>query len=266
MSSNLDWKQTRKLLKFFEPSIKQHPDWPVIITEGDSWLSFPIHANTVDFLDEWSDRKISLLRLESSGDEALRIIGGKQKAKLAKFLERYPVQALIFSGGGNDVVGSDLLSLLNKKTPAMTWQECVNETTTAARFERLKSAYLDLLHLRDEERPNCVLYVHCYDWAIPSGRGAVMWGIKVGPWMRQHLEAKGINDPDDQRKIIRHLLERFRDLMVGVAQHPNVVMVDTLGTLKETEWNDELHPTRKGFEKIARKFRDRLKIQFPSTF
>jgi hypothetical protein len=141
MDPNLDWKQKRRLLKFFEPSIKQHPDWPVIITEGDSWLSFPIHANTIDFLDEWADRKISLLRFESSGDEALRIIGGKQKAKLAKYLERYPVDALIFSGGGNDVVGSDLLSLLNKKTAGMTWRDCINETTTAARIDRLKSAY-----------------------------------------------------------------------------------------------------------------------------
>src|SRR5205823_3573043 len=107
------------------------PDWPVIISEGDSWFSFPIHANTIDVLDEkMAKRKISLLRLEKDGEKALRIVGGSQKAKLAGFLKRYPVNALLFSGGGNDVVGQDLLPLLNQKQPGMTWKDCINEMTT----------------------------------------------------------------------------------------------------------------------------------------
>lgn len=176
--SSMSWKQKRQLLKFFDPSIKHHPDWPVIISEGDSWFSFPIHANTVDFLDEMAKRKISLLRLEASGDEALRIIGGKQKMQLAKYLKRYPVNALLFSGGGNDIVGADLLPLLDQRQSGMTWRDCINDTTTTARFDRLRSAYLDLVHLRDENRADCRIYVHGYDWATPSGKGAKLWGIK----------------------------------------------------------------------------------------
>jgi hypothetical protein len=45
-----------------------------------------------------------------------------------------------------------------------------------------------------------------------------------------------------------------------------VVIVPTQGTLAESEWNDELHPSRRGFEKIAAKFRTELKKQFPGTF
>jgi hypothetical protein len=265
--ASMSWKQQRMLLKFFVPSIRQHPDWPVIISEGDSWFSFPIHANTVDFLDEMAKRRISLLRLEASGDRALKIIGGRQKIRLADYLHRYPVQALLFSGGGNDVVGSNLLPLLNQREPGMTWQDCINPTTTDARFDALRSAYLDLIHLRNENRPDCRIYLHGYDWAIPSGRGAKLWGIKVGPWMRPNLERKGITDPEDQRKIIRELLERFagmqRDL---VPNHENVVVVRTQDTLTASEWNDELHPSRRGFEKIATKFRTELKKQFPGTF
>lgn len=260
-------KQHRKLLKFFEPSIKKHPDWPVIISEGDSWFSFPIHANTIDHLDEMAGHEISLLRLEASGDKALRIIGGKQKAKLAKYLKRYPVQALLFSGGGNDVVGEDLLSLLNQREPGMTWRQCINDITASARFDLLKSAYLDLVHLRNENRPDCKIYVHGYDWAIPSGKGAgVLWGLKVGPWMKPYLVTKGVTDPVDQGHIIRWLLASFHEILETIAQEPDVVLVPTLGTLSATEWNDELHPTRKGFEKIAGKFRAELHKQFPATF
>jgi hypothetical protein len=263
---SMTWKMQRQLLKFFEPSIRQHPDWPVIISDGDSWFSFPIHANTIDDLDDMAKRKISLLRLEKDGAKALQIVGGKEKAKLAEYLHRYPVNALLFSGGGNDVVGEDLLPLLKQRQPGMTWQQCINDMTAGPRIEGIRSVYLDLVHLRNENRPDCKIYIHGYDWAIPSGRGAVMWGIKVGPWMKPYLEQKGITDPGDQRAIIRELLRRFNEMLAGIAQQPNVVRVETLGTLAETEWNDELHPSRTGFQKIAGKFRDKLKLQFPGTF
>lgn len=260
-------RQQRKLLKFFEPSIHDHPDWPVLISEGDSWFSFPIHENIIGFLDNFAGHKISLLRLEKSGDQALRILGGAQKAKLALYLKRYPVNALLFSGGGNDIVGQDLLPLLNQKQAGMSWQDCINPTTTAARLDRLRSAYLDLIHLRNENRPACKLYVHGYDWAIPTGRGTSLWGIKVGPWMKPFLTQKGITDPADQKAIIHELLERFQAMLVDLTQHHgDVILVPTLGTLAENEWNDELHPTREGFEKIAEKFRAELKVQFPQTF
>ncbi len=260
--------QKRKLLKFFEPSIRDNPTWPVVISEGDSWFSFPLHRNVVDWLDEMANRRISLLRLEKSGDRALRIIGGKQKAKLAKYLGRYPVDALLFSGGGNDVVGEDLLPLLNEKKAGMTWKDCINATTTDARMDRLKSAYLDLIHLRNEKRPGCVIYIHGYDYAIPSGKGArFMPGIKFGPWMKPSLEEKGIDDEDDQRKIIRHLIDRFNEMLEGIEDsNSKVVWIRTRKTLAANEWNDELHPTRKGFEKIAAKFRKKLHKQLPQTF
>lgn len=265
--ASMSWKQQRMLLKFFVPSIRQHPDWPVIISEGDSWFSFPIHANTIDFLDEMAGRRISLLRLEASGDRALRMIAGRQKARLANYLGRFPVQALLFSGGGNDIVGADLLPLLRQFEPGMSWRDCLNPDTTDLRFASLRSAYLDLIHLRNENRPECRIYIHGYDWAIPSGRGATLWGIRVGPWMKPHMEAKGITDPADQRKIIRSLLERFAAMQDDLArEHDNVVIVPTQGSLTETEWNDELHPGRKGFETIAGKFRAELRQQFPGTW
>ncbi|MDY7093706.1 MAG: hypothetical protein SX243_12110 [Acidobacteriota bacterium] len=267
MPDPVQHNQRRKLLKFFEPSLKQHPEWPVIVSEGDSWFSFPIHANLIDHLDEMAQRRINLLRLESSGDKALQIIGGKQKAKLAKYLKRYPVQALLFSGGGNDVVGRDLLPLLNQRETGMTWRQCINEETTQARFSAIRSTYLDLVHLRNENKSQCRLYIHSYDWAIPSGRTAgTFWGLRVGPWMKPYLEQKGIEEPTDQGHIIRFLLATFHEMLEEIAEKPGVVLVPTHGTLEESDWNDELHPTRRGFEKLAEKFRAELRKQFPGTF
>lgn len=105
------------------------------------------------------------------------------------------------------------------------------------------------------------------DWPVIISEGeAKMWGIKVGPWMRPNLEAKGITDGEDQRQIIHWLLGRFHELLAAIAQQADVTLVPTVGTLAKSDWNDELHPTRKGFEKIAGKFRTELKKQFPGTF
>ncbi|MEM7584504.1 MAG: hypothetical protein AAF560_14035, partial [Acidobacteriota bacterium] len=104
------------------------------------------------------------------------------------------------------------------------------------------------------------------DWAIPSGIQAKMWGIKAGPWMKPHLEAKGIMDPSDQRNIIKDLLLRFDTMVSEIAQADNVVHVKVQGTLSDSEWNDEIHPSRDGFERVAGLFRDQLAVQFPGTF
>jgi hypothetical protein len=259
-------KMKRKLLQFFVPSLRQHPNWPVIISEGDSWFSFPIHANVVDNLDSMSQGRISLLRLEANGDKAVQMVGGKAKAKLAEYLRRYPVQALLFSGGGNDIVGADLLPLLREHSPGMSWEDCINKETFGCRLEGIRGAYLDLLHLRDEARPGCRIYIHKYDRATPSGKGAKIWGIRIGHWMKKYLEQKGILDPSDQQKIIDWFLARFGEVIDDVGGRPGVVVVETFGTLGPSEWNDELHPSRAGFRKIAEKFRARLREQFPQTF
>ena len=267
MSPTLSHKQQRMLLKFFVPSIKNHPDWPVIISEGDSWFSFPIHANTIDHLDEMADQKISLLRLEKNGDELLEIFGSKQRTKLRRYLTRYPVEALLFSGGGNDIVGSDLEPLLKTKQAGMTWEDCIDKPRALRRIEQLKFAYLDLIDIRDDCRPTCIIYVHGYDYAIPNGKPARVLGIKVGPWMKPHFDAKGITDLKDARRIVRWLINRFNEMLADLAQdHPKFVHVKTRNTLNENEWNDELHPSRDGFEQVAEKFRSKLKKQFPGTF
>ena len=267
MSSQLNWGQKRKLLKFFVPSIKNHPEWPVIISEGDSWFSFPLFSNTIDILDSSVGRKISLLRLEKSGDEILKIFGGKQKIKLRRYLERYPVEALLFSGGGNDVVGSDLLSLLEKNTPGRDWEDCIHKTRVRNRIRQIRYAYEDLINIRNDVRPDCVIYANGYDYAIPNGKAVKIGPIKAGPWLQPYFLERGITKLSDQKKIIRWIIDEFNSMLSDLeTKTDGFVHVRTTGTLKASEWNDELHPKRAGFVKVAEKFRKALRKQFPGTF
>jgi len=258
--------QKRRLVKYFLESIDEHPDWPVILTEGDSWFSFPLHANTIDFLDEKAGRKISLLRLERSGDELLTILSGKQRVKLRLYLTRDPIQALLLSGGGNDIAGRDLYHLLRQKTAANTWEQCIDKARVSRRIQQLELAYRDVIDIRNDVRPACRIYLHGYDYAIPSGKASTFFGLKVGPWLQPNLEDRGITDPDDQRNIVRWLMDRFNEMLQGIAQASSVVHVDLRGTLGAGDWHDELHPKRAGFDAVASKFAAKLNDQFPGKF
>ena len=109
----------------FAASIKQFPKRLVVLTEGDSWFSYPLNCNIADYLEMMSD--FSMLRLEHNGDEAREILGSgsEQLKKLKYYLKKYPVDALFLSAGGNDLVARKLAKFLDKKVNGGTWQSTV---------------------------------------------------------------------------------------------------------------------------------------------
>lgn len=113
--------QQRLLEQYFAQSIKYQHDWPIVLSEGDSWFSFPGHWNTIDHLDDLLNHNVSLLRLEESGDTIANMIGGKQRGQLRRLLTTYPVDALLFSGGGNDVVGHELVDFFTNVPAGDSW-------------------------------------------------------------------------------------------------------------------------------------------------
>jgi len=54
----------------FAASIRQFPKRLVVVSEGDSWFSYPLNANLADNIEMMSD--FSMLRLEHNGDDAVR--------------------------------------------------------------------------------------------------------------------------------------------------------------------------------------------------
>ncbi len=263
----LNHHQKRRLIKFFDRSIRKHPNRPVLISEGDSWYSYPLLPNIVDVLDRRANRRLSLLRLERSGEELLTILSGKQKAKLRRQLKRFPVQALLLSGGGNDIVGENLLPVLREKTAGMTWQQCIDKKRFARRLRQLELAYQELVDIRDDVNAGCVIYTHGYDWAIPTGKGVKIGPIRSGPWLRPFLERRNITDPSDQRNVIRWMIDQFNDMLIDLGKaNAHMVHVDCRGTLGPNDWHNELHPSRDGFKAVAARFATSLNGQFPGVF
>lgn len=260
--------------------IRRSPDLdrPVLLTEGDSWFSFPLHSNVIDHLRRFG--QFSVLRLEKSGDELLRMLGDRPLRKLSGHLRRtyvrrfgraYRAQALLLSGGGNDILAPHQLAVLLRSNATgnqpTDFIEVDRVRTTT--MPQLKAAFENLCNVRDDHNPDCVIYTHGYDYAIPGDRPIrILWGLKeIGPWMHKVMNGSfddQIFVPEEHRAgVARWLVDEFNTTLQSI-DRDKFVVVDVRGRVDK--WADEIHPRSTGFEEVARAFEAALKVQFPDHF
>lgn len=102
--------------------------------------------------------------------------------------------------------------------------------------------------------------LHTYD--LPAPRNAPA-GLNFGPWLSKALQAFGVVQTD-WNMVAEELFTRLHTLLAGFEQDfANVHLVDTLHTLApapndsgapSTDWQNEIHPTRAGYGKLADKW------------
>jgi hypothetical protein len=253
----------------FAASIRQFPQRLVLITEGDSWFSYPLNVNIADCIEMMSD--FSMLRLEHNGDDAREILGAgsEQLKKLRYYLKSYPVDALLMSAGGNDLVAAELKKLVGKKVNGATWQSSISLAKLTAVLDDIVAAYERLLDARDTLRPGCLVVAHSYCYFQPTGRKATgPFGLlKAGPWMRPVLVARGIDPDSEGRELTRYLVDELHSRLKALAAaRRNFEVIDMRAALPvdDVHWADEIHPSGTGFRRLAETcWRPLLKARFP---
>jgi hypothetical protein len=127
----------------FAKKITANPSLLRVLTEGDSWFAFPLPSrpNAIDRCINRAANKAAWLRLEGNGDEASEILSGKQLRRLRDLLanDTYRFDALLFSAGGNDIVGENLEPMLMDHQPGFTWRDCIDYDRFWRRIERTSS-------------------------------------------------------------------------------------------------------------------------------
>lgn len=262
-------QEVRPRQAVFAASVKQFPKRLVILTEGDSWFSYPLTANLADYIEMMSE--FSLLRLEHNGDEAREILapGSEQLKKLKYYLKNYPVDLLMVSAGGNDIVAGELKNVLAKKTQGATWQSAVKLGVLTTVMDDIVAAYTRLLDARDQLRPKCTVVAHSYCYFAPTGRKATgPFGLlKAGPWMRPVLVAKGIDPDTEGRDVARYLVDELHARLSALAAtRPRFKVIDMRAALPvdDVHWADEIHPSGTGFRKVVEHhWRPALQALFP---
>jgi hypothetical protein len=234
-----------------------------IVAEGDSWFDYP-GSDILDWLQQFGYDVESVAR---AGDRAeMMAFGRGQLDKFATAVEKVigrgeTPKAILLSAGGNDIAGTEFGFLINH---AGSPREGLNESIVAGVIdERVRDAYLHIIArvtaVCERMLGNAVpILIHGYGHVVPDGDGVLGgWGPLPGPWLRPGFIEKGFNQLAANTELMKKLMNRFNDMIQGVAgQFAHVKYVNLRAVLPATKklWANELHPKEQGFKLAAEKF------------
>jgi hypothetical protein len=235
---------------------------PHFVARGDSWFAFkeavvlpPLKpANLAEAIQElgyWVDI------IAANGATAIEMSSDNKLTKLGADLISARADALLFSGGGDDLfaqgayppasTGSAFEWFLN---PAADWRLPINQK----RFDRFLGDLYTAIQRIADVATQCDLpcFLHTYALPIPSGRGAYPYP-GCGPWIRPVLIKRGYNPDRDGPAILTTIVARFRELLYDV-NGACVEVVNLVPIVKKSDWRDELHLHAAGWRRCAREF------------
>jgi len=240
-----------------------------LFADGDSWFDYPLpptgRNDVIRSIGSHGKPQPLILNLAHYGDEARDLLGVKRRQRIIDNLsdvENGSFDAILFSGGGNDTVGDQFCLWVQNYVPGMTPSQGINVQRLAAVLGVVRSAFEDLIAIRDKILPQCPIFIHAYDFAVPTNIG--ICDNLIGPWLKPSLVNRGWTDPAAGTLVVKEFLLQFHSMLTQVAAaHKNVICVETQGTLAPGDWANELHPTPQGFDKVGAKFLAAMRTVFP---
>lgn len=239
---------------------------------GDSWFDYPFHDVLKDLEDIHGYNVESTARAGDPMEKMAYHLGQlddlPRKLDKIKALGAVP-RACLLSGGGDDIAGNEFGMLLNNAfSPLRGWdQDIVNGVVN----DRIRTAYITMIScmdslVNDRFGKSLPILVHGYDYPVPDGRGylGVLGHYLFGPWLAPGFREK--NFDDGQLPLRIQMMHDVIDLFNGMVQSLTsqfsflhyVNVRNTLSTVLPVEyktwWDNELHPTPQGFEKVTREF------------
>ena len=245
----------------------------IMLAHGDSWFDYPLTGNGLPLnntdviaqLQSMGAVNPVILNISHHGDATTDEMSLPKQQRLiqslgepANWAKSGKPDAILFSGGGNDIAGDQFCIFLDFAGQGATG-------INAVRFQKalgmVEAAYLDLFAFRDHYAAGVPILGHCYDFPIPNG----VHPMCAGPWLRPSLDYCGWTDVAQGAAIVREALVDLKNRLVTLAINPanNFTLVDTQGLLQASDWANELHPYPNGFKTIAGKFVDALRVNFP---
>jgi|CXWK01.1.fsa_nt_gi hypothetical protein len=235
-----------------------------VLAEGDSWFRLPDSV----FLGYPKDA-VDILRLTHDvntvafyGDEIAEMVSDANKKNYLVPLNAGLRKHFIFSGGGNDVLGS--IATYVKKMGSTGTDPASPASYVHPDFDKKLDETLGHYktlygHVRGSSSPDIPLYLHGYAYAIPRQNGPYIGGV---------LKKLGF-EPGSQlaKAIVREMVNRFNVRLKAFADaRATVRYVDLRLELGASDWHtDEIHPNDSGARKVARRLREAIAGTIPTV-
>lgn len=227
---------------------------PVIFAEGDSWFDFPPGVDIIDHLHQ--GHGLAITRFSKHGDTLDNMVYGVKTGtpQIEDFLAqaaRTPPRVVLFSAGGNDVLGEELLRYLNHSSSGLSLlRGAVVDYLIDTVFHNAFGTFIDRVRAvaRDAH-----FILHGYAEPFPSGEPTRCGPFPVaGPWIRPQLEKMRI-PVTIGTPLVHTLAGRFNEMLRVLANSrpDHVTYLDLRSTISETDWRDELHLQSSAYARVA---------------
>jgi lysophospholipase L1-like esterase len=207
-------------------------------------LNIAIPGDTVDAMSE---------RIENWQDDFSWLVGGTDARRW---------DAILLSGGGNDLIRA-LPDLIRSNVSTDRATDYVDFVALRTLEQRIRVSFARIVQFRDCEgsvNRDVPIFVHTYDYSTPSHAPARIYDLFAvnGPWLLPRMR----DVPQAvQKSLSNYLLDRVAQTLLSLqATLPNFFVIDTRGTLhsvppettrRRGDWDNEIHPSRAGYRKLA---------------
>lgn len=255
----------------YESQVEEFENAIKIVSEGDSWFHFPLMPIMTDVINNLiyfpADSPFAVYSVGNPGDDLVNYVkkvDGELTGNIIKALNKENPQFLLISGGGNDILRSDLGGMDNIIEPVDTSQldrpteEYLNDHYTTVLLPILMNVYKDIFDFVNANHPECHVLTHSYGYLQPRG----------GDYVQEPLEKIGFtttnfgssaNKKLKMKQVTKAVIDAFHDALFALTEsYSNVHLVDCRGVLTSNDWFDEGHPSSQGCSKMSDKFSDKM--------
>jgi lysophospholipase L1-like esterase len=282
-----------RIIRPRELEVDDPPDlnsfFPCMVAEGDSWFTLGSIPD-MNLLQELEfEARGAVVNLAYPGDEASamrKALGASGTRRVDVWASQfgafvadraaYPYQAILLSAGGNDLI-SAVPHLLRRGIdygaidPAQP-RDLVDADRLAQFDAFLKANLTGIVEfVREHGGPNrdTPIFTHTYDYPTPNDAPATILGARVGSsWLFPRLTEAAL-PTSHWVTLTDFLLDHLAGLLTSL-DLPDFHVVRTLGTIERAalgatgdsgDWDNEIHPNRRGYHKLAAKLARKIKTE-----
>lgn len=280
---------SKRQKKYFKRVENQKPSnkYVRIYAEGDSWFLFPTFVR--DIID-WLEKNENYLIYSDAygGDWITNII---YEGQYVEALTIHSPDVFLISGGGNDLVGNERMSVMVSKYGNEVKKQ--NEQTLSHIIDKeqrdlilaaqpfitkefyafiwtMKAQYTMLfnsLYINTKKFDKMISITQGYAYPFPKKGNNFSWRYPIQPivnsllgtgkWLFRPLMIKGILDTNLQRAIVMTFIYEYNEMLLELSgKFDNVYHIDCRDIpLKESDWYDELHLKSHKYKEVAMRFK-----------
>jgi lysophospholipase L1-like esterase len=253
-----------------------------VLAEGDSWFTLGAVPSSNMLFQVQVRQPTALVTIAEPGDTMVNMGDPNRMLQLRRLLAvpqfSYKWDAILISGGGNDLIGSAPELLTTPAVPSSDPADYVDPAALQRLVATVQASYANIVAVRDSapsQSQGKPIYAHTYDYPTPRDSPARFLGVGIlGPWLYPAFLLADI-PPAMWIALSDHLLDQLAEAILALDSQsgsrplPGFFAVDTRNTLNrarlgtvgnDADWANEIHPNTGGYKKLGQKLSPRLNL------